>query len=58
MAQNAKTVGIREAARLLDFTAKYVRDLVYDGKLPAEKVARQWRIPVQAVEARLKLRGE
>jgi excisionase family DNA binding protein len=52
------TIGIAEAARKLNVTLKYVYDLVYSGKLRAEKVARQWRIPVEAVEARLKQRGE
>ena len=58
MRQKAQTIGVRETARKLRVTTKYIYDLLYCGKLPAEKVARQWRIPVEAVEARLKQRGE
>jgi excisionase family DNA binding protein len=58
MRAGTKTIGVKEAARKLNFTLKYVYDLVYLGKLPATKVARQWRIPLNAVEARLKQRGE
>jgi len=51
------TIGIAEAARRLKVTLKYVYDLVYSGKLPAQKFGRVWRIPANAVEARLKHRG-
>lgn len=57
MSAENKTVGIREAAKRLSCTLKYVYDLVYVGKLPATKIARQWRIPVGAIEALLKRRG-
>ena len=56
MRHTKQTVGVREAARKLDVTTKYVYDLLYCGKLPAEKVARQWRISAEAIEARLKQR--
>jgi len=52
-----KTIGIAEAARRLNVTLKYIYDLVYGGKLPAEKNGRTWRIPLSAVDARLKRRG-
>ena len=52
-----KTISIREAAIRLGFSMKYIYDLCYLGKLPAKKIARQWRIPAEAVEARLKQRG-
>jgi excisionase family DNA binding protein len=58
MQRDKKSIGIREAARKLNFTLKYVYDLVYLGRLPATKTGRQWRIPLSAVEARLKQRGE
>jgi excisionase family DNA binding protein len=58
MRRDTRTIGIKEAARKLNFTLKYVYDLVYLGKLPATKVARQWRIQLSAVEAKLKQRGE
>jgi excisionase family DNA binding protein len=51
-----QTVSIREAAIRLGFSMKYIYDLCYLGKLPAKKIARQWRIPVEAVQARLKQR--
>jgi excisionase family DNA binding protein len=56
MRQSKPTIGVREAARRLSVTTKYIYDLVYCAKLPAEKVARQWRIPAEAVEDRLKKR--
>jgi len=56
MRQKDQTIGVREAARRLNVTIKYVYDLLYCGKLPAEKVARQWRIPAKAIAARLKQR--
>jgi excisionase family DNA binding protein len=52
-----KTLGIAEAARKLNVTLKYIYDLVYSGRLPAEKTGRKWRIPARAIEARLKQRG-
>ena len=58
MRLDKKCIGIKGAARKLSYTMKYVYDLVYLGKLPAEKVARQWRIPLSAIEERLKQRGE
>jgi len=53
-----KVLSVREAARRLGCTLKYVYDLLYSGRLPARKRGQQWRIPSQAVEARLKQRGE
>jgi excisionase family DNA binding protein len=58
MREKKRSIGIREAARKLSCSLKNIYDLVYAGKLPAEKVARQWRIPIEAIEARLKQRGE
>ena len=56
MRQKDRTIGVREAARKLNVTIKYVYDLLYCGKLPGEKLARQWRIPTEAIDARLKRR--
>jgi excisionase family DNA binding protein len=56
MGQRKQTIGVREAARRLSVTTKYIYDLLYCAKLPAEKIARQWRIPAEAVEDRLKKR--
>lgn len=58
MQSKTEMMGIRDAARKLNYTLKYVYDLVYLGKLPAKKVARQWRIPLSAVEERLRQRGD
>jgi excisionase family DNA binding protein len=49
------TLGVREAALRLGFTQKYVRDLLYEGKLPgARKEGREWRIPITTLERRLR----
>ena len=53
-----KTVSVRDAARALKVTLKYIYDLLYSGRLPARKAGKQWRIPAEAVEARLKQRSE
>jgi excisionase family DNA binding protein len=47
-----------EAARRLGVGLDYLYSLLWTGKLPGRKVARRWRIPAEAVEARLKVRGE
>jgi len=52
------TLGIPAPARRLGVTLKYVYDLVYSGKLKAEKIAGRWHIDAHAVEARLRQRGE
>jgi excisionase family DNA binding protein len=52
-----KVLSVREAAKRLGCTLKYVYDLLYSGRLPARKSGHQWRIPAEAVEARLKQRG-
>jgi excisionase family DNA binding protein len=57
MIRSQRTIGIREAAQRLGFTMKYLYDLIYTGKLKAEKVGRSWRIPTHVVEARLKQRA-
>lgn len=55
----AQTVTVREAALRAGWTLKYIYDLLYSGRLPgAQKVGRTWRIPVQAIEARLQAREE
>jgi excisionase family DNA binding protein len=52
--KRAETMGVREAAKQLGVSIKFVYDLVWAGKLPAEKPGKTWRIPLGAVEARLK----
>jgi excisionase family DNA binding protein len=58
MRQETRTIGVRETARKLNVTITYVYSLLYSGKLPAEKLARQWSIPLSAVESWLKKRGQ
>lgn len=57
MQERPKSVSVRDAARMLGCTRKYLFDLLYEGRLTgAHKVGRQWRIPVRSLEARLKAR--
>ena len=47
-----------ESARRLGVGLDYLYSLLWMGKLPGRKVGRKWRIPAEAVEDRLKKRGE
>ena len=47
-----------ETARQLDVGIQYLYGLLRTGRLKGEKVGKCWRIPAEAVEARLKQRGE
>lgn len=51
------SLGVRDTAKSLGVSLKFVYDLVWAGKLEAEKVGKTWRIPASAIEARLKQRG-
>jgi excisionase family DNA binding protein len=51
-----KTMTIREVAKRLGCTLKYVYDLVYAGRLAAEKKGRCWRVSASAVDSWLKNR--
>ena len=46
-----------EAARKLGIGLDYLYSLLWTGKLPGRKVGKRWRIPTEAVEAKLKVRG-
>jgi excisionase family DNA binding protein len=46
----------RLAARRLGVSLYYVYQSLWAGKLPGRKVGKHWRIPAEAVEARLKQR--
>ena len=49
--KQAKDHSVREVAAQHGWTLKYVRDLLYEGKLQgAYKKDRVWRIPANAVE--------
>jgi len=52
------TLTVPAAARRLGFTLKYVYDLIYSGRLQAEKLGGRWHIPVTAVDARLAKRAQ
>ena len=53
-----REITVAEAARRLGVALTYVYSLLWAGKLEARKVNRQWRISAEAVETRLKARGE
>jgi len=47
----------REAARRLNISLDYVYKLVWADQLEAKKIGRQWRIAVDAVDARIQRRA-
>ena len=47
----------REAAQRLCIRLDHVYSLIWASKLKARKLDGRWRIPVEAVEARLRQRG-
>jgi excisionase family DNA binding protein len=51
-----KTSTVQEAARALGWTLKYIYDLIYSGRISAEKIAGRWRIPEAEIAARLSKR--
>jgi excisionase family DNA binding protein len=52
-----KTLSVRQAAQKLHCSQKWVRDLLYEGKLTgSRKDGRVWLIPIAAVEDRIKAR--
>lgn len=52
-----KTVSVREAARVLGCSRKWLFDLLYENRLPgAYKAGREWRIPLLAIQQRLRQR--
>jgi excisionase family DNA binding protein len=53
-----ESVSVPEAAKRLGFTLKYVYDLVYSGRLKAEKKLGRWKISAEEIEARLRLRSQ
>jgi len=55
----AKPLTVQQTAERLGVTLKYVRDLLYESKLPgAKKVGRKWFIPAKTIEARQKAREQ
>jgi excisionase family DNA binding protein len=57
MRRTAEALSIRDTARQLGVSIRFVYDLVWAGKLPATKVGKVWQIPQNAIHARLKRRG-
>jgi len=53
---NEQEVSAVEAARKLGVGLDYLYALLWTGRLEGRKVGLRWRIPVSAVEARLKER--
>jgi len=51
-------ISVAEAARRLRVDLNYVYSLLWAGKLKACKIGGQWRISTEAIDARLKQRGE
>lgn len=51
-----QTMSTREAAAVLGVSIRHILTLLYEKKLPAKKVGMVWRIPVPAIEERLKAR--
>ena len=58
MIRNEDFFSVPATARKLGCTLRYVYDLVYAGRLKAEKVAGRWQIPLAEIEARLQKRGQ
>jgi excisionase family DNA binding protein len=60
MSDLGRFLTVREAARQLGYTQKYVRDLLYEQRFPGaykERTGRRiWRVPVIAVESHLRIR--
>jgi excisionase family DNA binding protein len=52
-----KTLSVREAAKQLGCTLKYIYDLLYSGRIAGEKVGRQWRISAEALRAKMQRRA-
>jgi excisionase family DNA binding protein len=54
--QKEEQVSAVEAARRLGVGLDYLYGLLWTGKLEGQKIGRKWKIPVAAVNARLKQR--
>ena len=58
MPKEKEFISVSEAARKLGCTLGYVYDLLYAGRLKAEKITGRWKIPTAEVEARIRRRVE
>lgn len=53
----AEELTVQQTALRLGVTLKYIRDLLYEQRLPgAYKIGRQWRIPAKVVAEQAKAR--
>lgn len=50
MSQVSKLLTCTKAAKILGFTADYVRRLCIDGKIKAEKLGNDWVFPASAIK--------
>ena len=41
---------VKEAAQLLKTTRQQIRKMIQNGELPAVKVGREWRIPMESIQ--------
>lgn len=57
MTKNEKVLSVSKAARELGCTLRWVYDMVYAGRLKANKVAGRWQIAKAEIEALLERRG-
>ena len=57
MTKNEKILSVPKAARELGCTLRWVYDMVYAGRLKANKVAGRWQIARTEIETLLKRRG-
>jgi excisionase family DNA binding protein len=51
-------IDVAEAARMLGVTLNYLYSLLWAGRLKGQKIKGQWRISMDAIEARRKEKGE
>ena len=56
--KQTQSMSVRDVARTLGVSIKFVYDLIWAGTLQAEKVGKTWRVPATAVDARIKLREQ
>ena len=49
---------VSQAARYLGVSLKWIRDMIYSGRLPAQKTSGRWYILEADLESRLKQRSE
>ena len=55
---NERYLSPNAAARRLGVTVDYLYKLLWSGKVEAQKVNQRWRVPMGAIERRLKVREE